>query len=117
MLKKVGLSLATAALLAVSAHAGTDVIRKDVKVSYSDLDLNTQGGADQLVGRISYAAKLACGSSPSFYSYYSVAPALANEQFNTCRANAIKSAVQSVPSPLVQKYLASKEATMMFASR
>jgi UrcA family protein len=109
MLKIVGTTLAAAALLVSAAHAGSEVIRKDVPVAYSDLDLSTEGGARQLLGRIEIAATQACGSSPLFYSYYSTAPTFAVKEYNTCRANAVNTAMRSLPFPMVQKIYASAE--------
>lgn len=104
MLKFVGTALSAATLLAGLATAGEPaMIRKDVAVSYSDLDLSTEAGAKALVGRIEKAAAEACGSTPYFYSSYSVAPGLASRTFNECRANAINSAVKSVNAPKVRQ--------------
>lgn len=110
MLKIVGTALAAAAMMAAAAHAGSDIIRTDVPVVYSDLDLSTEGGARELLGRIEHAAAQACGNSPLFYSSYSVAPALATGEFNTCRANAVDTAMKSLNFPMVQKIFASAEA-------
>lgn len=109
MLKIVGTTLAAAALLVSAAHAGSDVIRTDVPVAFSDLDLSTEGGARQLLGRIEVAATQACGTTPFFYSYYSTAPGLAAKEFDTCRANAVDTAMKSLPFPMIQKIYASAE--------
>lgn len=106
MLKFVGTALTAAALIVGVAHA-EDLIRKDVPVSYRDLNLSTEDGARQLLVRINTAAALACGSSPTFYSSYSVAPGLAYKQFDTCRSNAVNAAVSSISAPLVHQLLAS----------
>jgi len=107
MLKIVGTALAAAALMAGLAHADSrDTIRKDVVVSYSDLDLSTPTGAQALAQRIEAAATLACDSSPMFYSDYAVAPSLARREFNTCRSNAITTALKSLPHPLMQQIAA-----------
>ena len=107
MLKIVGTTLAAAALLASAAHAGSEVIRMDVPVVYSDLDLSTEGGARQLLGRGEVAAAHVCGGAPIFYSNYTVAPSLATKEFNTCRANAVDTAMKSLNFPMVQKIYAS----------
>ena len=113
MLKIVGTTLAAAALLVSAAHAGSDIIRKDVPVAYSDLDLSTEGGARQLLGRIEAAATHACGSAPLFYSSYTIAPGLAIREFNTCRANAVNTAIKSLPFPMIQKIYALAETPAM----
>jgi UrcA family protein len=116
MLKIVGTTLAAVALMAATAHANpANMIRKDVQVVYSDLDLSTDGGARQLLGRIELAANEACGGSPLFYSSYSVAPSLAAKEFNTCRAGAITTAVKSLPFPTVQKLSTSADSPLRFA--
>jgi UrcA family protein len=110
MLKIVGTTLAAAALLASAAHAASPMIRTDVPVVYSDLDLSTEGGARALFGRIELAAAKACGSAPLFYSSYNIAPGLAAKEFNTCRANAINTAMKSLNFPMVQKIYATADA-------
>jgi UrcA family protein len=110
MLKIVGITLTAAALMGAAAHAGSTVIRTDVPVAFSDLDLSTEGGAHELLGRIEHAAAQACGNSPFFYSTYSVAPALADREFNTCRANAVDTAMKSLKFPMVQKIYSSADA-------
>jgi UrcA family protein len=109
MLKFVGTAL-TAAALIVGAAQAEDLIRKDVEVSYSDLNLSTDAGARQLLVRINAAAASACGGSPAFYSTYSVAPTLAYKQFDTCRSNAVNAAVSSIKAPLVHQIFASNGA-------
>lgn len=104
MLKFVGTALTAAALIAGIAQAGDDLmIRKDVAVTYSDLDVSTEAGARALLSRIEKAAAEACGKSPFYYSSYSIAPSLASKQFDECRTNAINSAVKSVKAPKVQQ--------------
>ncbi|GAA0586131.1 UrcA family protein [Rhizomicrobium electricum] len=117
MLKIVGITLTAAALLGAAAHADPNMIRKDVKVAFSDLDLSTEGGAHQLLGRVEHAAAEACGYSPSFYSVYSVAPDLAVREFNTCRANAVDTAMKSLQIPMVQKIYSSAEAPYLRLAR
>jgi UrcA family protein len=107
MLKIVGTTLAAAALMAAAAHASPEVIRKDVQVTISDLNLATEAGARAAISRIEVAAKEACGGSPNFSPVYGVAPALARSEFNTCRSNAVSAAVKSLPFPMVQKVFAS----------
>jgi UrcA family protein len=109
MLKIVGTALFAAGLIAGAAQAQPDLVRKDVEVSYSDLDLSTDTGARALLGRIDAAAKSACGETPYFYSYYSVAPDLASKDFATCRANAMTVAVTNVKAPLVHQLFANSD--------
>ncbi len=117
MFKIVGTTLAAAALLVTAAHAGSDMIRKDVPVAFADLDLSTEGGARELLTRVQAAAAEACGGSPLFYSTYSVAPALAKHEFNTCRTNAISAAVKALPFPTVQKLVASADSPLRVAGK
>ena len=118
MLKIVGITLAAAALLATTAQAApANTIRKDVQVAYSDLDLSTEGGARELLGRIEQASARACGGSPVFYSTYSVAPSLAIKDFNTCRAGAINTTIKSLPFPVVQKLYSSADSPLRFAGK
>jgi UrcA family protein len=117
MLKIVGTTLAAAALMAAAAHAAPEMIRTDVAVVYSDLDLSTEGGARELLGRIELAASKACGNAPSFYAYYDVAPALAAQEYNTCRATAVDTAMKSLKFPMVQKIYASVEAPYLRLAR
>lgn len=118
MLKIVGTTLAAAALMAAAAHADpANTIRKDVQVAYSDLDLSTDNGARQLLGRIELAANEACGGSPTFYSSYGIAPSLATKEFNSCRAGAITTAVKSLPFPMVQKLSTSDDSPLRLAGK
>jgi UrcA family protein len=118
MLKIVGITLAAAALLATTAQADpANTIRRDVHVVYSDLDLTTEGGARQLLGRIELASAQACGGSPFFYSTYNVAPSLATKEFNTCRTGAITTAMKSLPFPVVQQLYASADSPLRFAGK
>ena len=108
MLKFVGTALTAAALILGAANAAAgEVIRKDVAVSYSDLNLSTDAGARALLVRINAAATSACGNSPTFYSTYSIAPSLAYREFDTCRSNAINAAISSISAPLVHQIFAS----------
>ena len=109
MLKIVGTTLAAAAILISAAHAGSPMIRKDVPVAYTDLDLSTEGGARELVGRIELAAAKACGGAPLFYPSYNVAPNLAIREFNTCRANAVTNAINTLNFPMVHKVFATAD--------
>lgn len=118
MLKIVGITLAAAAILAATAHAApANTIRKDVQVVYSDLDLSTEGGARELLGRIELASAQACGGSPFFYSSYNIAPSLAAAEFNTCRTNAVNTAIKSLPFPMVQRLYASADSPLRFAGK
>lgn len=117
MLKIVGTTLAAAAFVAAAAHADSGFVRKDVPVVYADLDLSTEGGARQLLSRVEIAAAQACGGSPFFYSSYTVAPALASKEFNTCRANAVDGAMKSLNFPMVQKIYASADAPYLRLAR
>jgi UrcA family protein len=117
MLKIVGITLTAAALMGAAAHAAPDMIRTDVPVGYSDLDLSTEGGAHELLGRIEHAAAAACGYSPTFYSVYNVAPALATGEFNTCRAKAVDTAMKSLNYPMVQKIYSSVDTPYLRLAR
>jgi hypothetical protein len=116
MLKIVGTALTAAALFAGIAQADPALIRKDVAVSMSDLDLSTESGAKTLITRIEKAASEACGTTPYFYSYYSVAPGLATKQFSDCRTNAIGTAVKAVNAPLVHQIFASNTSYVRVAT-
>jgi UrcA family protein len=117
MLKIVGITLTAAALMGAAAQAAPDMIRTDVQVGYSDLDLSTEGGAQELLVRIEHAAAEACGISPNFYSVHTVAPALAEKEFNTCRANAVDTAMKSLKYPMVQKIYSSADAPYLRLAR
>lgn len=96
-----GLTVAVAiavAGLASSATAG-DTIRRDVQVSYSDLNINTEAGAVALLDRINHAARQACGGSPFLHPMYNVAPAAVTADFAKCYHNAVAGAVASVGAP------------------
>lgn len=116
MLKIVGTLFTAAAILASAAQAAPEMIRQDVTVAYSDLNLSTEAGARALVARLDAAAKQACGGAPFFSSVYQIAPALVVKEFNTCRINAVTAAVQKVNAPLVHKVYAYADKPYRLAS-
>jgi len=115
MLKFVGTALTAAALIVGAAHADSNLIRKDVAVSYHDLNLSTDAGARQLLVRIEAAATSACGGAAAFYPTYSVAPGLADKEFAACRSNAINAAVSGIQAPLVHQIFASNDSVTRLA--
>ncbi len=70
-----------------------------VRVSYADLDLQSEAGAQTLVKRLSRAAIDACGGKPVSGP---IAIQVAEKTvFEACRKSAIRDAVQTVDRPMV----------------
>jgi UrcA family protein len=106
-----GISLAAVATFATLAQAqtGDRFIRRDVSVSYADLDLTTDRGAAIMLNRIKHAAVEACGGSPYFNSLYETAPGYVMTEFRKCHDNAVDKAVALLHSPaLVRLYAESR---------
>ncbi len=80
--------------------AKADYIR-DVEVSYSDIDLDTEAGARELLSRVEAAAYKACGGDPRRHRSYDLMPKLTRETFEHCRQNAIEAAVERLDAVLV----------------
>lgn len=106
MLRTLSISIAASALLLTAAQAGTDLVRRDVAVSFRQADLSSEAGARAVLAKIDFAAREACGGSPIFYGTYNVAPGLARKDFATCQANAVSAAVKSLNAPLVMRIYA-----------
>jgi UrcA family protein len=77
------------AVLGASPALADETVRS-VKVSYADLDLNTQAGAATLYGRIRAAAKQVCG--PDEWAY-------GHSTFKRCFNQALGNAVAKVNNP------------------
>lgn len=85
---------AAAAFAAMPAQADLGAPRS-VAVSYSDLDLKTATGQDQLKKRIAYAAEVVCGSADTL-SYYS------KKSIAGCRDRAVAGAQQGMVEVFAQ---------------
>jgi len=94
-MKRIMFGAGAFAVLACSAtvFAGTDgqFIVREVPVHYSDLNVNSSQGAQQLYARLKSAAKTACGSEPDRRLDQRVA-------FDHCRMDALSEAVSEVNS-------------------
>ena len=93
-------TLACALTGAPVAFANADeVIVKHVTVSFDDLNLQTESGAQQLLKRLRSAAIEACGGAPTGGPLDLVATA--KRQFRACRGTAVRTAVTTVDHPVV----------------
>ncbi len=120
MLRVIGISFAAIAALGCIANAGDDfgTVRRDVIVSYGDLDLSADAGAHAMLMRITDAARKACGGTAYFSPMYSVAPELARKDFAACQTNAISTALKSLNAPLVTRISAQNgDQTLQIAGR
>jgi UrcA family protein len=93
--------------LASSASADS-IIRRDVQVSYSDLNLSTEAGASTLLHRIDLAGREACGGSPFLDPMYKFMPDTVASAFNKCHHAAVAKAVAAVGSPILAQVYAEK---------
>lgn len=120
MIRLIGLALITLTALSniASAAPADAVIRKDVAVRYSDLDLNSEAGARMMLTRISMAARQACGGAAFAYPSYSISPMLAQSDFARCQADAVARAVIALNRPALSRvYAQASEAQLRVAGR
>ncbi len=99
----------SAAAMAVAAFAQSadaqpastsNVVVKQVVVSYADLNLNNEAGTDALLDRIEHAADRACGGNPQFDANYQIAREFLTREYEQCRAAAVSGAVAGVSESL-----------------
>lgn len=84
------------ALLSQTAvHAQAQPEQKQVKVYWTDLNLNQPGDAQELLHRIANAARVVCGPAPTIGDFTGQAG------FDTCRHATAEAAVKSINSPMV----------------
>jgi UrcA family protein len=95
-----------ASALAPAAHAEPDVRTMSVRVTSAGLDLTTEAGAGLFLKRLSRAATEACGGQPDS----SPLATSAAKRFETCRSEALSTAVVRSASPLVQRLYAATQA-------
>jgi UrcA family protein len=88
-------ALPALALLSTPAMASEHGARHEVRISYADLDLTTQRGADRLLRRVHRAARVACGVS------YGKISLLERQQVRACMVEAADRAVAQIDSPAV----------------
>lgn len=99
-------AMAQPASITVSASAPTDsglYQVKAVKVTLADVDLGTAQGAAALLDRIDAAARLVCGERAGHTMNESRA-----KIFATCRARAVRYAVQDVDAPQLTQLAATR---------
>lgn len=85
-------------VLAPAAMAEPDTLRPvSAAVSYADLDLSTESGADAVLQRIKVAARDMCGGKPIHSPLF---PRAATH-FDMCVSDAVDSAVAGLDAPVV----------------
>jgi UrcA family protein len=88
---------AAAAIVTASVAASAqDIVTRHVDVVYSDLDLTTAKGRNELEKRVDSAAAMACGGSAVFSSTYRDAPQFSQRAFDHCRTKARERALASL---------------------
>jgi UrcA family protein len=81
------------------AFADTDVVVKQVTVSFDDLNLQSESGARLLVKRLNTAAIEACGGEPMDGPLALIADL--KRRFRDCRGAAVRTAVTTLDHPTV----------------
>lgn len=94
-MKRILAAVSVGLLISSAAIAGTDSDTESVRVTFSDLDLATTGGAKVLFMRLQDAAKAVCGNP---FDTVDLTGRLDREH---CQQSAIESAVMQVGSPLL----------------
>jgi UrcA family protein len=87
--KLVALIATGLAFVGTAAHAGTDMVTREVKVNFADLNLESQAGIDSLYSRLQAAARRVCGTADR-------ADLRSNEDVARCRKAAIGEAVARI---------------------
>lgn len=94
----VALAVGSLALAPAAAMAEPDTVRPvSAAVSYADLDLSTEDGANAVLQRINVAARDMCGGKPIHSPLF---PRAAT-QFDNCVSEAVESAVAGLDAPVV----------------
>jgi UrcA family protein len=92
-----------------SAQPPLDVkeVRRDVVVTFHDLNLNDERDAEILLSRIDKAAEQACGGRP--VTLYELDSSRLREEYRRCHMDAEARAVEKVGAPLLKRQLASAD--------
>lgn len=94
----VALAVGSLALAPATAMAEPDTVRPvSAAVSYADLDLSTEDGANAVLQRINAAARDMCGGKPIHSPLF---PRAAT-QFDSCVSQAVDAAVAGFDAPVV----------------
>lgn len=80
------------------------------RVSFADLNLNSQAGATVMISRIHNAARIACGDR------HGVMTLAERRAIRTCRTTAEQNAVAELNHPTVTAMYYGREPTVIFAS-
>src|SRR5262245_4236709 len=87
------LSLALVSIARAEPSAEKVEVVGRVPVRYADLDLEKDGDAHVLLGRLQQAAYAACGGNPKQHFAYESMPRKTLQVFEDCRRNAVRRAV------------------------
>jgi UrcA family protein len=93
----VAAALTVLPMMSIADAIGSDVVTE--KVNTSGLDLNTIGGAESLLKRLSIAAANACGMEAKF-------DPLRTDKFDHCYQRTLSNAIRTVNRPLVTQAFA-----------
>ena len=87
--------LAALAAISPSQAAGASGEVRQTVVSYSDLDLSGQAGANVLIDRLEAASRAVCGGAPFIRDLNAM------HDYKVCVKNAMDHAVAAIKAPLV----------------
>jgi UrcA family protein len=109
------LCIAAAALVAMSAtpvFAKTEIQTKSVTVSFRDLDLGTEQGAEEMLKRLERASRRACRRADGRSEM------LTRRDYLACRAEAMETSVAQLNQSLVtERFYAQTARRMLVASK
>jgi UrcA family protein len=91
--------------LAAATLATPVLAEAGVKVSYTDLNLQSRSGAQVMLARINVAARRACGPAPVIRA---LGP---SKEYNDCVNHAVGKAVAALNAPLVTVAFGGADAT------
>jgi UrcA family protein len=107
----VALTILASLVAAGAAQAQSPDASGSVRVHYSDLDLGSQAGAEDMLARIRTAAGVACGGEPDAIRLDMHAA------FDRCRSQTISQAVDQLHAPLVTAMAGRPAQHVVLASR
>ena len=81
--------------LAVATFATPVLAQSQIKVGYSDLNLQTRAGARVMLSRLTAAARRACGPAPVIQALQR------SEEYRDCVERTVSGAVTGLNAPLV----------------
>ena len=111
MLKFITCAGAVFVLSSATTYAEDRVVTNAVVVSYADLDLSREAGAEAMLHRITTAAREACGVAPDIREMQQ------RSDYDACVHQATSNAIDNLHAPLVAALARRPSASISVANR